>query len=183
VDIILPDGSKGRTFSVAGMKKRDDFRDARLTAKLINEMETRLGKRFAPLDKAEQTRKATADLNAQIKQEMDDILEDAQTWDGFKEHEKEIFAAWQASDPSVPMRKAINAAYQTIVVKKYKQAGIDARAKALKELAEAPDSTSSTTKNGKPQKEVIRGEGGAVVTGTEAIIRKELARAKAAGRV
>lgn len=179
VPITLPDGSKGMTFSVAGMKKRDEWRDA----KLLAQVDERLGKRFEPLDKAEKTRKDNDALRTQIKDEMDDILADAQTWDGFKEHEKEIFDAWQASDPNIPMRKAINAAYQKIVVKKYKDGAINARAAALKELAEAPDSTAAVTKNAKSQKEVVRGEGGAVVTGTEAIIRKELARAKAAGKV
>ena len=183
VEITLPDGSKGRTFSVEGMKKRDVWRDAHLTSKILDDVEKRLGKRFEPLDKAKKATDDAAIARAEVARDMNDILEDAQTWDGFKENEAAIFEEWKTMDPAIPMRKAINAAYQKIVVVKYKQSALDARQKVLDELAAAPDGTSSTSRTQRREKDVVRGEGGEIVTGTEAIVRRALARARASGKV
>jgi hypothetical protein len=177
VEFTLPDGTKGKTYSLKQMDLRDAWKEAQMLAKV----EKQLGKRFKPIEDARTAAQRINDNHARISEEIRSLLGEArEDWDGFVENEQEIQKIYHTIPKSVPMARALRQAYNKVVVQKFKSGKAKARQETLAELKAAPKSTSA---KGKVVKKVdhIRNEDGEVVTGTEAAVRRSLAAAKSAG--
>jgi hypothetical protein len=177
VEITLNDGTKGMTFSMKQLKLRDDWREAQLLAKV----EKTLGKRIKPFEDARTAKQKQDDDQKVLAGQINDLLSEARAdWDGFTENEQKIREAYNQIPKTVPMGRALRQAWQTVVLANLKGTKSKVRQATLKELKDAPISTSA---KGKVVKKVVteRNEDGEAVVGTEAAIRRAVARAGAAG--
>lgn len=183
VDITLPDGSKGRTYSAEQLTKRDEWFAEKIAARTLALAEDKLGKRIKPFEDANAAAAREREDNQRLANSIKEMLTEArEDWEGFKEHEKEIQAEYNKIDKRVPMGRALRQAWQKVVMAKLKGSKKAVRQQVTKELKEAPVATSARGRVGKKvTADVVRNEDGEVVEGSEAAIRRSIAKAKAAG--
>jgi hypothetical protein len=181
VPITLQDGTKGVTYSLEQLKKRDDWREAQLMNKIEKQFEAKFGKRIKPFEDARSAQQKETDTRNELAGRIKDLLDEARAdWDGFQENEQAIREAYGKIPNTVPMGRRLRQAWQGVVLAKYKGSKSKVRQATMKELKDAPVSTSAKGKVVK-KVEVVRNEDGEAVTGTEAAIRRSIARANAAG--
>lgn len=117
----------GRTYSVAGMKKRDEWRDRQTEARIL--ANPKLKGIFDRDEAAARISAAEPALRAQ--------MDDARTWEGFSDNEQEILQVLvdDSAQAKVSGRYShdLNSAYRKIVLPKLKAA----REKAEKDAKEA----------------------------------------------
>lgn len=177
--IKLPDGTVGKTYSVEGAKKLEEWQERKSERKF----NATLDKRFKPLDEAEKAKQSSEARQERLVNDMNEFMSEAHEWRGFKDHKDAILAAVKLIDKKVSFRKAVRMAYENVYFEKHHADRTKMRTEILAELKKAPVKTGVGSKGAVKAKtdEVVRGEGGEVVTGSEAAIRRAVAKAKAAG--
>lgn len=181
VSITLPDGTKGMTYSLAQLNKRDQFREAQFLAKIEKQFEQKFGKRIKPFEDARTAEQKVKDQQNTLATNIKNLLDEARAdWDGFGENEEAIRTEYNKISKAVPMGRALRQAWQKVVLSKYKGTKARTRQETMEELRKAPKSTSAKSKVVK-KVDHVRNEDGDVVTGTEAAVRRSVAAAKASG--
>lgn len=180
VDITLPDGSKGRTFSQKGMKTRDEWLVGKAVAMATKEM----NKRFGPIEQERNDKKKKDEEGQVLASSIKDLISEArEDWDGFKEKEADIRKAYDLIPKSVPFARALRQAYQKVVVEGLKATKATVRKKVIEDGNKAAKAKVAVKGKVLAKKEVIRDEDGQPVSGLNATIRGELAKARADGRL
>jgi hypothetical protein len=90
-DYDMGDGRK--TYSLDGMRKRDEFRDQRLTKNLTAEFQRQLKEALAPYEgdrKARETETRRKALAEKTQESIDRTLDRASKWPGFLDHQDTI---------------------------------------------------------------------------------------------
>lgn len=178
--IKLPDGTEGMTYSKAGQAKKDEWAERRYERKLAAAIDAR----FKPLDDKEKAAQSKEARQQQIITDLNDFMSGAEEWKGFKDAKEEIKAEMKNIDKKVPFRKAVRQAYETVVFGKLHTDRVKMRAEILAELKKAPNATGTKTGGKKVDIEApVRGEGGDIVVGAEAAVRRSLAKARSAGLI
>lgn len=180
--VKLPDGTVGKTYSLEGQQKLEAWQERKTERKV----QAALDARFKPLDDANKSARSQQARQQQVLHELNDFMSEAHQWTGFEADKDAILAETKLVDKKIPFRRAVRMAYEKVVFGKLHTDRTKMRAEILAELKKAPTSTSTTKKAGtvKPGKgEVERGEGGEVVTGSEAAIRRSLRQARASGQI
>jgi hypothetical protein len=167
-DQALPDGS--RVYSMDGLKALLAWNAKQVEGRVTNQ----IAQRYAPLESSYQQYQQIQSVLPQVQQQ----IAEARQWPQFTENEDEITKALQ-QNPSFNLERA----YQHVVWPKFQaerekltgDAKVNReaiRAELLKELKQAPRSTSATTSATKTtaQKPVIRNSDGDVLSGIEAVI-------------
>jgi DNA-binding transcriptional regulator YbjK len=178
--ITMADGTKGRVYSQAQDQKRLEWLERKSERKFNAALEAR----FKPYEDRDKTVRARAAQQHQVITQLDEFLGEAHEWKGFTENKDAILAETKKIDTSVPFRKAVRQAYEKLVFGKLHTDRTKLREEFMEELKKAPSATGVAKKGGAPKKDdegAVRGEGGEMVTGTEAAIRRSIAKAKAAG--
>lgn len=180
VAITLPDGSKGFTYSQAGMDKRDEW----LVSKAVQMATKELGKKLKPYEDERAATKEENEKNAATSANIKETLIEARgEWDGFKENEKAIQEEYNKIPQSVPFDRALRQAYNKVVVQGLKANRAKTRKEVIEEGNKAAKKVVSTKGKIVTKKDVVRDEDGEVVTGTGATIRRALSAARADGRL
>ena len=123
-DMPGPDTDNG--YSIDGLKKLLAWQD--------EQTEKRIAARVQPI----LNERAEAEFNAQNEKRIGAILEEARTWEGFTENQKEIEKEFLADK-----RLSLEGAYRRVVVPKLKSERSKMREEILAELKKAPTSTGS----------------------------------------
>lgn len=180
VPITMPDGTKGYTYSQAGMDKRDEW----LVNKAVQMATKELGKKLKPYEDERAASKEENDKSVALATHIKDLLGEARgEWDGFKENEKAIQAEYDKIPASVSFARALRQAYNKVVVQGMKANRAKARKDLIEEGNKAAKKVVSTKGKVVTKKDVVRDEDGEVVSGTAATIRRSLAAARADGRL
>jgi len=144
----------GRTYSVAGMKKRDEWRDRQTEARIFANPKLK-----SVLDRDEAQARISA-AEPGLKMQMDD----ARTWEGFSDSEQEILQVLVDDSTQAKVsgryKHDLNSAYRKIVLPKLKAAKEAAekatkeaealgRKKAIADIKKRPASTSAPASGGK----------------------------------
>jgi len=144
----------GRTYSVAGMKKRDEWRDRQTEARIFANPKLK-----SVLDRDEAQARISA-AEPGLKMQMDD----ARTWEGFSDSEQEILQVLvddsKQAQVSGKYTHDLNSAYRKIVLPKLKaarelaeknakEAEALGRKKAIADIKKRPASTSIPANGGK----------------------------------
>lgn len=179
IPYTLPDGTKGTTYSLEGQRKREAW----LIRNVKREIMADYDKRLKPIEDEKKTIAQTERENQQLAINLKDLIDEMRTYEGFTENEPAIQTHLATIDKKVPFSKAIRQAYNAVVVKKLKDDAANARTKAMEELKKAGRPTGTPVGGAQPKKKegTARGEGGEVVSGTEAAIRNAVADARAKG--
>jgi hypothetical protein len=182
LEVTLPNGQKGKTYSNEQHEKLLDWQERKSERKFNAALE----KRFKPLDDQQKAAQSQEARQQALINDMNDFMADAMEWKGFKDHKDEILVEVKKIDKKVPFRRATRMAYETVVFGKLHTDRTKMRGEIHAELKKAPAATGVKKTGGAVKKAdtgVVRGEGGEVVTGTEAAIRLSLQKAKSAGLV
>lgn len=133
-DLDLGDGRK--TYSLDGLRKRDEWVERRLTRQL----EGKIGERLKPIEderKAAAERQRVEVIRSQAIERINAQLDVARKWHGFNEHEADILAALKA-DPKLGLHDA----YMQTVMPKLVADRTKMRNELIAELNAQPRSTS-----------------------------------------
>lgn len=180
VEIDLPNGQKGKTYSQEQYDKLMEWN--------LREAERRVSakyeKRLKPIEDERKTKQQREESQREREQRVGEVLQEAESYPLFKEHKAEIQAALK-DFPNLKAGPALRAAYMKVVVGKLRVSYNEMRKKVLAELKKTPTKVGAgggTANNTKRDGEApVRGEDGTPVSGTEAAIRRSIAKAKAAG--
>jgi hypothetical protein len=179
--VTLGDGTKGHTYSQAQHEKLLAWQERKSERKFNAALE----KRFKPLDDQQKAAQTVQAQQQQMVTALNEFMDEAHQWKGFEASKDAILAATKLIDKKVPFRRAVRQAYEEVVFGKLHSDRSTLRAEILAELKAAPGATSGTRKGAVVAKKdddvPVRGEGGEVVSGAEAAIRRSLAKARATG--
>jgi hypothetical protein len=142
-DLDMGDGRK--TYSTKGFADYEAWKDRQADRKIAAAIDGVRGE-IKPIVEERKTAKERADHQVAQRQQLEDIMNDAVTWEGFKENEPEILKAMK-EDPSISKIKAferrLGAAYRKVVWNKLATDRQRVREEFIAEQAAAPASTST----------------------------------------
>lgn len=133
-DYPLGDGTM--TYSLEGMRKRDEWRDRQTEKRLLAQMD----KKLSPYEQERQAREQQTriqQINAQVKQKVDETIERASKWPGFLDHQEEI-AKLIVANPQMDLVDA----YMKVVPGKMAADRTTMRQELVNEINAQPHSTS-----------------------------------------
>lgn len=149
-DFPLPNGDK--TYTVKGLKENVFpwmLEQARAIAK--SEAQAVL-KPLTEREKAAQERQQLTQAETQLRERTQQVIADAQTWPGFKEHEAEILTVLRADSEKARSENrrptlSLDAAYRQVVLPKFTEDDTARRARILKELDAAHKASPSVQRS------------------------------------
>ena len=180
--VTLPDGSKGKTYSVEGDAKRIEWLQRKITKDVMAGLDTRI----KPFEDAKRAKDGEVQSRQELARELKSTIAEMEEFEGFTENKEAIQTYMREKvDLKIPFRKAVRLAYNAVVIQGFKVSKAKAREEAQAELRKAPKSTSVPNGGAPPKRKANTavGEDGEVVGGTEAVIRNAVAAAKAAGTI
>lgn len=146
-DYDLGDGRK--TYSLDGMKRRDEWKERQLTKKIMAQMDDRLSPYEQERKQREQREKAKQ-AHDKVVQTVDRAIERAMQWPGFSDNQEAI-AKLIDSDPKLDL---VDAYMQVVVKGKLSTDRTKMRQELLDEINATPSATSATTASAvAPQKD------------------------------
>jgi hypothetical protein len=136
-DFALPDGS--RTYSIKGIRES-------LVPWIVAQAEAKAKAAAEAQYKPIAEREHQQRVEGQVRTRVQSQIEDARTWEGFKDHEPAIIAALQADSEQARAEGrrpalTLEAAYRNVVLPAFKADEAKIREKVLAELKSAPTST------------------------------------------
>lgn len=177
-----PTGQTG--YTPEGHSKLLAWRDEKTYRRAVRDAETRLTKRYGPIEKAFTSHRERAQAHTELAAATDSLIQDASDWPGFTANFKDIEAVLPSIEvpPNTPnpARAALKLAYEKVVYPKLRTDEDAIRARVAAELKGTPADTGTGTR-GKS-----RSDGGDEpppgVDRTSWIIKREVAKAEKAAR-
>lgn len=182
VEIDIGDGKKGKTYSQAGYKKYIAW----LRRDVTREVEAKTMAKIKPYEDKVAAENQTAEEREALSTRVNDLLAEANEWDGFKENEAEIQKAFNTiskAQPKLTMEKVMARAYQQVVIGGLKTSKQKVRDEVLAEGKKAPKSVAGPAAGGKkkaaakPAADADANPGDRLTN----VIREQVAQAKARG--
>lgn len=111
----------------------------------VEAAETRINERFAKEEKARKEEQQKREMSEAREKRVNEQMEDAYTWDGFKENEKEIVEALAANQ-----NLTLEGAYRRVVMPKYKANRDNMRSEVIEDINKVPKSVGGSPAIVKP---------------------------------
>lgn len=170
-------------------KKRWEEREAwlrrQITREISAELDSKYEDRLKPFEDMVNHSREYQESQQQLKDRIDDLMTEARTWEHFDDHEDEIQTAFltiSKKNPRLAMEKVMMRAYQQVVIPKLKSNKQKVREEVREENRKAPKSTAVAGGGKKKVSKAVAGEPGSDDR-TTSIIRQEIAKARAGGRI